>query len=93
MSRAHAPATTAHISPQAEFDPKSLKFTEKAQVQLHLPDGDRKAPRPSLLARASARAFDGESLHLCVWENAATAAAAERRPATVAPYGAAKVCA
>ena len=55
---------------RAEFDSRGIKFTEKAQVQLTLPEADKLEPRIALLAQASARAFDSESMHLCVWENA-----------------------
>ena len=38
-------------------------------MQLALPESDQKEPRIALLAQASARAFDSESIHLCVFEN------------------------
>ena len=54
---------------RADFDHKSLKLTEKAQVQLQLPGADFKEPRIGIVVQASARAFDSESIHLCVWES------------------------
>jgi hypothetical protein len=56
---------------RAEFDRKALRLTERAQIHLALPEVDRGEPQIAILARASARAFDGESIHLCVWENRA----------------------
>ena len=44
---------------RAEFDSRSLSFTDAAQVSLALPEQDQIEPRLGLLARASAKAFDG----------------------------------
>ena len=52
---------------RAEFDARSLKLNG-AQVSLHLPESHKLEPRLALVATASAKAFDQESFHLCVWE-------------------------
>lgn len=62
----------------ADFDPKALRFTEHTHVQLKLPESDMIRTRLGIVVQASARAFDLESIHLCVWESANTQLAKER---------------
>ena len=59
---------------RVDFDPKSLRL-EKAQVSLDLPAAHKTEPKLALLATASAKAFDQESFHLCVWEKQSVAGA------------------
>ena len=63
-----------------------MRFTDKAQLQLTLPDSHAANPHIALLAHASAKAFDQESMHLCVWEERSNSLVGSTSPARGTGY-------